>query len=322
MQCYILKNSQLQITLSDYGASWLSCLVKVAGKWREVLVTTTQKKWRQQTAYFGATIGRYANRIANARYQLNGKIFQLATNHGLHNLHGGTIGADKQLWQVISHTEQAVCFQRKFANGEEGFAGEVFAIVEYQLQDNRLEIRYSANCDQDTPLCLTNHAYFNLDNSPTIHQHQLQIHASHYLPVDSQGIPKSELTPVDNTGFDFREMKMIGKDLLKDSDQQLVKGYDHAFLLAKNLPNSTACTLAVEDLELAISTSLPAIQLYTGNWLAGQPNLIDGEYLDYAGVALEPEFLPDTPNHPEWWEIGGITKKGETYQHYICYEFN
>lgn len=321
MNLYYLHNDHLKLTLSDFGASWLSCQVKVGDTWREVLVTTTPERWHEQTAYFGATVGRYANRIANARYTLNGKEFVLAQNHGVNNLHGGLLGADKQTWAVDFATEQAVCFRKKFANGEEGFGGEVETTVEYRLNGNRLDILFNAKSSEDTPLCLTNHAYFNLSGEPTVHQHQLQIHAAQYLPVASDGIPNAPLKSVENTGFDFRQAKTIGQDLLKDADQQVVRGYDHAFLLAKNTANSTACTLAVSDLKLELATSLPALQVYTGNWLAGQPNLIGGEYADHAGVALEPEFLPDTPNHPEWRDIGGITKAGETYRHTISYRF-
>lgn len=323
MQLFHLKNEFLQLTLSNFGASWLSCLVKVKNQWREVLVTTTPESWHKQSAYFGATIGRYANRIANGRYILNGKEFVLAQNNGQHNLHGGIMGADKQEWQLEFANEQAVRFGKKFANGEEGFGGEVLASVEYRLNGKQIEIEFHAQSDEDTPLCLTNHAYFNLSNAPTIHQHQLQINADYYLPVDSTGIPNAPLKAVsENNHFDFRTAKTIGQDLLQDADQQAVKGYDHAFLLAKNRQNSTACRLSVDDLSLEIQTTMPAVQIYTGNWLAGQPNLAGGKYSDYAGIAIEPEFLPDTPNHPEWWEMGGITRKNEPYHHSIIYRFS
>lgn len=325
MQLFTLHNAYLKITLSDFGASWLSCQVKVADEWREVLVTTTPQRWQEQTAYFGATIGRYANRIAQGRYHLNGKTYTLAQNHGENNLHGGQYGADKQLWQVVETNTQAVTFRKIFADGEEGFGGKVEACVTYRLNETALEIEFHALSDAATPLCLTNHAYFNLSGEASIHQHHLQIHAAQYLPVDQHGIPNAPLKPVENSGFDFRQAKPIGEALLKDADQQVVKGYDHAFLLtkhlAKNSPLQTACTLSVADLCLTLSTTMPALQLYTGNWLGGQPNLSNSTYSDYAGVALEPEYLPDTPNHPEWWQFGGITQAGETYRHTICYCF-
>lgn len=321
MQLFTLENADLKITLSDFGASWLSCQVKMPEGWREVLVTTTAERWQENTAYFGATIGRYANRIANASYHLNGKQFKLANNNGTHNLHGGNVGADKQQWHAEQLTPQAIKFHKIFANGEEGFGGKVAATVEYCLTENGLNINFTAESDEDTPFCLTNHAYFNLSAEPTIHHHRLQINASYYLPVDEQGIPNAPLKSVVGSGFDFREMKTIGQDLLKDADQLRVKGYDHAFLLAKNTAKPTACTLAVDDLILELCTTLPALQLYTGNWLAGQPNLHGGHYADYAGVALEPGCFPDTPNHPEWWPYGGILRADEQYHQQIQYRF-
>ncbi|AUI65132.1 MULTISPECIES: galactose-1-epimerase [Glaesserella] len=325
MNLYILENPHLKITLSDFGASWLSCIVKLSNEQREVLVTTTPERWHEQSAYFGATVGRYANRIANGEYQLNGNTFKLAQNNGENNLHGGLVGADKCVWQVVSADEQAITFHKIFANGEEGFGGEVSATVTYRLNGNQLELDFRAISNEDTPLCFTNHAYFNLSNEPTIHQHQLQLNAEHYLPVGSNGIPNAPLKAVVGTSFDFRKAKPIGRDLLADSDQQAVKGYDHAFLLAKNSKDLTAClpdaTLSYDNLRLELRTTKPALQIYTGNWLGGQPDLHNGEYADYAGVALEPEFFPDTPNHPEWWHYGGISKANEPYQHQIHYRF-
>ncbi|AHG77305.1 galactose-1-epimerase [Mannheimia varigena] len=320
MNLFTIENPFLRITLSDLGATWLSCVVKMPNEEREVLITTSAKDWQKQTAFFGATIGRYANRIANAEYSLNGKTYRLAKNNGNHNLHGGTLGGDKVVWKVESQSEQAVKFSYIFADNEEGFGGEVKAFVEYRLTDNELQISFDATTNQDTPLCLTNHAYFNLQGSENILAHKLMINAEAYLPVDSSGIPNAPLKKVEGTGFDFRTAKKIGQDLLTDDDQKAVKGYDHAFHLAKNSENLTAC-LTVEDLKMELRTSMPALQVYTGNWLKGQPNLTNGEYGDYAGVALEPEFFPNSVNQPELLQFGGITKAGENYHHTIGYRF-
>ena len=320
MKTFTLENNHLKITLSNFGASWLSCVVKHPTGDREVLVTTTPNRWAEQSAYFGATVGRYANRIANGEYQLNGKTYFLAKNNGENNLHGGEKGASFVEWQVLEQSPQAVKFGYTFADGEEGFGGEVNATVTYRLTDNQLEVDFDAVSDQATPLCFTNHAYFNLDGSPTIRQHSLQINASHYLPVGENGIPNGLLKSVENTSFDFREAKRIEEDLLADTAQRAVRGYDHAFLIAKENQNFTAC-LGVEDLKLQLDTSMPAVQLYTGNWLAGQPRGESSVCEDYAGVALEPEFFPDSPNHPELAKFGGISQANEPYQHHISYRF-
>lgn len=320
MQTFVLENESLKITLSDFGASWLSCVVKLPSGEREVLTTTTLARWQENSAYFGATVGRYANRIAKGRYALNGKTYQLAQNNGENNLHGGAVGGSHVVWQVVEHQPQAVKFAYTFANGEEGFGGEVQATVTYQLLGNRLTILFDAVSDEATPLCFTNHAYFNLSGESTVKNHRLQLNASHYLPVDESGIPNAPLKTVEGTSFDFRQPKSIGQDLLADVDQQAVRGYDHAFLIAKESQNPTAC-LSVSDLQLALETSYPAIQLYTGNWLGGQPDLHGGSYLDYAGVALEPEFFPNSPNQPELAAFGGISKANEPYQQQITYTF-
>ena len=321
MQTFLLENDYLKITLSDFGASWLSCVVKHPSSDREILITTTPDRWQENSAYFGATIGRYANRIAHARYQLNQQQYQLAANNGENNLHGGKIGGSQVHWQVVNQQPQVVTFAYTFADGEEGFGSEVQATVTYRLHEKTVTIDYAAKANGATPLCLTNHAYFNLSGEKTITQHQLQLNAEQYLPVDATGIPNAPLTAVAGTGFDFRQPKLLGQDLLKDADQQAVKGYDHAFLIAKNNQNPTAC-LAVDDLRLTLETSYPAIQIYTGNWLAGQPDLNDGHYVDYAGVALEPEFFPNSPNQPELAQYGGISQANEPYQHYIHYNFD
>ena len=321
MQTFLLENDYLKITLSNFGASWLSCVVKHPSSDREILITTTPDRWQENSAYFGATIGRYANRIAHARYQLNQQQYQLAANNGENNLHGGKIGGSHVHWQVVNQQPQVVTFAYTFADGEEGFGSEVQATVTYRLHEKTVTIDYAAKANGATPLCLPNHAYFNLSGEKTITQHQLQLNAEQYLPVDATGIPNAPLTAVAGTGFDFRQPKLLGQDLLKDADQQAVKGYDHAFLIAKNNQNPTAC-LAVDDLRLTLETSYPAIQIYTGNWLAGQPDLNDGHYVDYAGVALEPEFFPNSPNQPELAQYGGISQANEPYQHYIHYNFD
>ena len=321
MQTFLLENDYLKITLSNFGASWLSCVVKHPSSDREILITTTPDRWQENSAYFGATIGRYANRIAHARYQLHQQQYQLAANNGENNLHGGKIGGSHVHWQVVNQQPQVVTFAYTFADGEEGFGSEVQATVTYRLHEKTVTIDYAAKANGATPLCLTNHAYFNLSGEKTITQHQLQLNAEQYLPVDATGIPNAPLTAVAGTGFDFRQPKLLGQDLLKDADQQAVKGYDHAFLIAKNNQNPTAC-LAVDDLRLTLETSYPAIQIYTGNWLAGQPDLNDGHYVDYAGVALEPEFFPNSPNQPELAQYGGISQANEPYQHYIHYNFD
>lgn len=320
-----LSNRQkMQITLMDWGATWLSCLVPIGEKQREVLLGCPAHLYPKQTAYLGATVGRYANRIANSCFELNGEQVELEANQGKHQLHGGKIGFDQRRWQIVAQSENTARLALFSADGEQGFKGNVKVEVCYHLSEqNTVEISFSAESDQDTPLNLTNHAYFNLGNAEfgsDIRTHFLQIKADYFLPVDAEGIPNAPLTKVDGTSFDFRTEKRIERDFLQ-GQQLLTKGYDHSFLL--NCSDEPCIILTAPDrsLRLAISTSQPAIQIYTGNYLNGTPNRHHGYYSDYTGIALETQALPDTPNHPEWHKLGGIYKAGEKYQHWTRFQF-
>ncbi|MGQ0285717.1 galactose-1-epimerase [Pasteurellaceae bacterium 22721_9_1] len=336
-----LRNNQgMRVQFMDWGASWISCQVPVKDELREVLLGCKPEDYPVQQAFMGASIGRYANRIAHARYVDNfeglssgrldpktvsddGKII-LAANQGEHQLHGGPQGFDKVRWKIDDFGEDFVCFYHFSPNQDQGFPGNVAAFVTYQLtEQNEVIVSFEAINGEDTPLNLTNHAYFNLNNAIDgcdVRTHFLQLNADAFLPVDAEGIPNSPLKSVENTSFDFRQEKMIGTDFLQE-EQKLTKGYDHSFLL--NQPAKTCAILTALDrsLRLEISTSQSALQIYTGNYLQGNPTRIGTEYQDYSGIALETQALPDTPNHPEWWQYGGISKAGEDYCHWTKFSF-
>ncbi|HDR1843598.1 TPA: galactose-1-epimerase [Pasteurella multocida] len=326
-QLVTLSNAKgMSIQVMDWGATWLSCKVPVQNQLREVLLGCQLEDYPKQQVYLGATIGRYANRIANGRFILNGVPIQLQTNQGQHQLHGGENGFDCQRWQLEKCGENFVCFSLSSPDGDQGFPGHVKVRVTYLLSEqNCVEIQFEAESDQDTPLNLTNHAYFNLNNAELgedIREHYLQVNADHYLRVNPEGIPCAALKSVQGTSFDFREMKSIEKDFLQD-EQALVKGYDHAFLLNQDKEKLSAVLTAADgSLRLQVSTSQPALQVYTGNFLAGTPNRFGSYYQDYVGIALETQALPDAPNHPEWWTLGGMSQAGEKYQHWTRFNFS
>ena len=323
---FTLQNAQgMRAQFTDWGATWTSCCVPVNGELREVLLGCKLEEYPIQQAYLGVSVGRYANRIANAQFTLNDKTVTLTANQGKHQLHGGVNGFDKHRWALEKCGENFVCFSLHSVDGDQGFPGNVDMTVTYTLtEENSVKIEYAGKSDQDTPLNLTNHAYFNLNDAQygkDVREHLLQLNADYFLPVDSEGIPNAPLKAVDGTSFDFRREKSIGADFLKE-EQQLTKGYDHSFLLSGE-PQKTAAILTALDrsLRLEISTSQRALQVYTGNYLGGTPNRNGGEYADYAGVALETQALPDTPNHPEWQHYGGITKATEVYRHWTKFKF-
>lgn len=321
---FTLTNQQgMRIQLMDWGATWLSCQVPVNGGLQEVLLGAQVPDYLKQQAYLGVTVGRYANRIANSRFRLNGRTVYLNANQGKHQLHGGE-GFDKRRWQVEKCGDNFVQFSLFSPDGDQGFIGNVQVKTTYRLtEQNSVRIEFEALSDEDTPLNLTNHAYFNLDNASQgtdVRGHFLQLNADYFLPVDEQGIPNAPLKTVQGSSFDFRQEKTLAQDFLQQ-EQQLTKGYDHAFLLNGTQP-CAVLTSSNRQLSLALSTSQPALQVYTGNYLAGTPNRLGYTYQDYQGIALEPECLPDTPNHPEWQKYGGISKKYQPYQQWIEYQFH
>jgi len=318
----------LSVIFMDIGATWLSCIVPIANQQREVLLgVSTMADFKKHSTYLGATIGRYANRIANGQFKINDHTYQVSTNQAGNTLHGGIDGFDKRRWQIVTQTHNSVHFSLLSEDGDQGFPGQLQVSVCYQLTDhNQVKISYQASSDKATPINLTNHAYFNLNGAESgtdCKDHTLQVNADYYLPTNDVGIPLDGLAPVQQSSFDFRQPKVIKNDFLKDSQQQLAKGYDHAFLLNnQDQQNHCAALLSSVDkhLSLAVFTDKPAIQVYTGNWLAGTPNRKGGEYQDYAGIALETEFLPDAINHPEW-QSEVVLQAGQTYQQQTTYQF-
>ncbi len=254
--------------------------------------------------------------------------YQLETNQAGNTLHGGPEGFDKRRWNIIEQNENSVRFTLTSEDGDQGFPGKLQVSLCYQLtDDNRVVISYHATTDKATPVNLTNHAYFNLSGAESgtdCKDYTLCVNADNYLPTDKAGIPLGELAPVDASSFDFRQPKVIARDFLADAQQQAAKGYDHSFLLNSNCRQGE-CAAEVSSADkrvtLKLFTDKPAIQLYTGNWLAGTPNRSAGEYADYAGLALETQFLPDSPNHPEWDHPCSILQAEEEYTYRTSYQF-
>lgn len=250
-------------------------------------------------------------------------------SQGENLLHGGPEGFDKRRWERVSHDTHHVTYRLESADGDQGFPGHLAVQTTYRLtEDNRIEISWQATVDKTCPVNLTNHAYFNLDGDGSTTDalaQKLQLFADKYLPVESDGIPCGDLTDVTGSGMDFRQAKTLQQDLLKDRCQQRVKGYDHAYLLHDTCHNGShpAAILTAADgkIEMQVFTDAPALQLYSGNFLAGTPDRRGAQYAAYAGVALESEFLPDTPNHPEWPQPDCFIKPGEEYQAATTYWF-
>jgi len=337
----------IEAVFMDWGATWLSCRVPVTGTdptsepavgadRREVLLRSPNlSEHLKQSAYFGATVGRYANRIANGMFAApNGqpgsgsqRRVRLHTNEAGNTLHGGPEGFHRRRWKIAEQSDTAVTFELLSAAGDQGFPGNLEVQVSYQLtSENTLLARFKATTDDLTPVNLTNHAYFNLAaRQQQILDHELQIHADWYLPVNAAGIPTEGPKSVTGTGFDFRTPKTIGRDLLRDEDQAIVHGYDHSFLLQEEsatLTSPAASAISPDKrLRLDILTDKPALQFYSGNFLAGTPGADGRNYRVHSGFALETQFLPDAPNHPEWPHASCMLQPDEIYRYQTLFRF-
>lgn len=324
-----LRNSGgMVITVMDWGATLLSARVPMPdGSVRETLLgCASPEQYVNQAAYLGASVGRYANRIAKSRFDLDGKTYSLVPSQGENQLHGGMEGFDKRRWRIVQQNDSEVLFALESADGDQGFPGNLSASALFRLtEDNRISIEYRATVDQPCPVNLTNHAYFNLDGDQTdVRNHTLQILADAYLPVDAMGIPLEGLKSVEGTSFDFRSAKTVATDFLSDDHQRNVKGYDHAFLLQANgdaTQPAAQVWSADEKLQMTVYTSAPALQFYSGNYLGGTPAREQGDYQDWQGMALESEFLPDSPNHAEWPQPDCILRPGQEYVSETIYQF-
>ncbi|WP_019617065.1 galactose-1-epimerase [Psychromonas ossibalaenae] len=328
---FVLKNAQgMRVTLMDIGAAWLSCEIPVGSEVRDVILgVNNMPDHRIQEAYMGVTVGRFANRIAAGKFNIGGQKFQTTVNQAGNTHHGGSIGFDQYRWTAEQKSDQLISFTMHSKDGDQGFPGNLQVTVNYRLSEsNELTIEYQAETDKDCPVNLTNHAYFNLmgaESELDCLQHQLKIEAEQYLPVNETGVPLGHFNDVKHSSFDFNEMKTVGRDFLNCSEQKKTSGYDHSFLLKKEHQDGESivaqCISPDQKVTMNVKTTKPAIQLYTGNFLSGTPNRLGGQYKNHSALALETQFLPDSPNHPEWDQPCPILQAGEAYAHRTCYQF-
>lgn len=328
---YTLKNKNgVTALITNYGARVVSLVVpdQHNNPTDVVLgydsVKTYQKKGEP---FFGAIIGRYGNRIAKGKFTLAGQSYQLQLNDGVNTLHGGNDGFFSQVWDAKKLNDQSVEMSYFSKDGEAGYPGNVNVKVVYTLtDDNGLQIDYTATSDKETILNLTNHAYFNLsgEGSSTITDHELQIDADGFTPVDTTLIPTGKIAPTKGTPFDFTTAKPIGKDITA-TDEQLKngKGYDHNFVLNKNTDNHAIATVKspITGITLAIYTTEPGLQFYSGNFLTGAEK--DGKggksYPYRSAFCLETQHFPDSQNQPSFPST--VLKPGVTYKTSTTYKF-
>jgi aldose 1-epimerase len=275
--------------------------------------------------YIGPLIGRYANRIGNAQFEINGKTYHLTANHGKHQLHGGNKGFDKVVWDIIdeinTNNEVGIVLQYSGKDGEEGFPGNVSVQVKYALtNDNELIIQYSANTDKPTHVNLTNHSYFNLTGcTDTVLNHEITINANQITEVDEDLIPTGNIIEINRSALDFTTFQKIG-DRIHDTDN----GYDHNYVLNKGSEDMIFAAQVVEPVSsrsVKVYTTTPGMQFYTGNYLDGSLTGKNGiKYQKNMGLCLETQHFPDTPNQPAFPST--LLLPGAEYKQVTLYKFD
>lgn len=330
IELVILKNAHdTQAHISTLGANLVSFLYKdKAGIQRDVVLGhDTAEDYLKNTCYFGATVGRCANRIAGAKLTINGTGYTLEKNDGDNNLHSGSNGMGYKVWEIESMDEAAnsvtmKCFS---ADLEQGFPGNMTAKVTYALgEDDALSITYEAVSDKDTIANFTNHSYFNLggQDSGTVNGQKLKVYAKEYTPVAPVGlIPTGEILPVEGTPFDFTEWKEIGKDMESDFDQlKYTGGYDHNFVLENNGELKIMAEAVCEEtgIHLKAYTDCPGVQFYAGNFVGGQIGKGGAVYAAHQGFCLESQYYPDSVNKPAFETP--LLKAGDVYTSRTIYQ--
>ena len=285
----------------------------------------TIEAYLKQTCYLGAVVGRFANRIGDAAFELDGVRYPLAANDGKNHLHGGLIGFDRQIWNVEAVSDNAITLSLTSPDGQEGYPGTLIARVTYTLEGGALRIDYRAETDKPTVCNLTNHSYFNLDghDSGDILRQSIQIHADCFTPTDAGSIPTGELAPVDGTPMDLRDLTPIGKDIDADFAQlQMAGGYDHNYVLrGSGLREAAVAKAARSGITMRVETTQPGIQFYSGNYLDGCPDGKGGApYKKRYGFCLETQVFPDAPNKPDF--PTARLNPGEVYEQTTVYRFS
>ena len=328
---YTLTNANgMEVCITNFGGRIVSVMVPDRdGVMRDVVLGFDSiADYVKYPSDFGATIGRYANRIGQGKFSLDGVDYQLPTNNYGHCLHGGPKGFQYRVFDAVQPDQRTLKLSYLSKDGEEGFPGNLQCTVTFTLtDDNAIDIRYAAETDKPTIVNMTNHSYFNLDGDPSQNnsEYLLMVDADNYTPVDSTFMTTGEIVPVEGTPMDFRQPTAVGARI--DDDFQQLKnglGYDHNWVLNTKGDDSRACATLVSPktgIKLEVFTNEPGIQVYAGNFLDGTLRGKKGiTYGRRASVCLETQKYPDTPNKPEW--PTAVLRPGEKYDSHCIFRFS
>lgn len=318
MKKITLSQGDLKVAVLTYGATLQSICYRGVDV---ALGYDTVEEYQKYDAYLGATVGRYANRIAEGKFTLNGAEYDVGCNEaGRGHLHGGKVGLDKKVWAIKEQQENRLVLTTSLTDGEEGYPGNMEIAVTFTVEEDTLRIVYDATADQDTVFNPTNHCYFNLNGGGSIENHWLTVCADAFLPINEKMLPTGEIRPVAGTPFDFTTPKEIGKEIDAEEEQvRLGGGYDHTFILrGEGCRPAAKAESPKSGIIMECYTDLPGMQLYTGNFL-NQPTGKWGAIGKRQGFCFETQFFPDSPNHPEFPSC--TLKAGEPFHSVTVYRF-
>ena len=324
---YTLRNKGgIEIGVTDYGAALVKVLIPDKdGKVQDVVLGyDSAKAYEEGGVHFGATVGRVANRIGGACFELNGKIYALTTNDNGNSLHGGCDYYNKRMWRAEEVTGQKVIFYLESPDGDQGYPGAVRISVTYELtDDNEIKLHYHAVSDADTLINLTNHSYFNLSghaSGPVLGQ-EVFIAADVFTRADAESVPTGEIVPVEGTPMDFRKYKAIGEAIGADYEALILgQGYDHNWVLkGSGLRLVAGMRSDKTGIVMEVLTDLPGMQFYTGNFLVSEQGKKGAVYSRRHGACFETQYFPDAV-HKEHFE-GPVIKAGASYDTVTIYRF-
>lgn len=330
-KAYTICNEKgTKVVLTDIGATVVSIFVKNKnGEIKDVVTGYDDlDSYKTQTCFFGATVGRNCNRIANAAVNIDGVEYKLEANDNENNLHSGSNTVAQKKWTVKASGTDFVTFEIVSKDLEQGFPGNATITVTYSISENdELSIQYRGVSDKKTVFNMTNHCYFNLNGheSGSVYSHELQINAKAYTPVSSQkAIPTGELAPVEGTPFDFRTVKEIGADIEQDNEQlYFANGYDHNYAIDKTTEGVEKVATAyspASGIAMDVLTDCVGIQLYTANFIGGQIGKGNVKYKDRDAFCLETQYFPNSINEPNF--ATPLTDAGEVYESKTIYKFS
>ena len=331
VKIFTLSAGSLKLSLTNIGAAWTSLIVpSKLGKNDVLLGYSGLDGFLSNNPYFGVTVGRFANRISNASFTLQGRTYQLEANIGKNTLHSGSNGFAKRYWKANAYEENEgvyVRFELESPDGDGGFPGNMKAVVSYGLtKSNEIICDYQAKVDKPCPVNFTNHAYFNLagEGKGDVLSHEVNLYSSAYVEVDDDSIPTGRLLPVDGTEFDFKTRRKIYQDCLncRDSGVNSFKGYNHCFVVDGEPGKLRPCAAVYEPVTgraMKVFTTQPGVQFFTSNHMDTEGKF-GSRYAKYSGFCLETQHYPDTPNQENFPSC--IASAGNDYHEKAVFAFN